>query len=115
MDFVYEGRQRRMISFPLGGIGSGCIGLSGYGQLIDWEIFNRPNKGSTNGFSHFGIKAEREGRVLDARVLHADIDQGLCGSLTDGFGSGQHRHTLMGFPHFRDCGFEGKFPIAQIV
>lgn len=115
MDFVYEGRQRRMISFPLGGIGSGCIGLSGYGQLIDWEIFNRPNKGSTNGFSHFGIKAEREGRVLDARVLHADIDQGLCGSLTDGFGSGQHRHTLMGFPHFRDCGFEGKFPIAKIV
>ena len=32
------------ISFPLGGIGTGCIGLAGNGELNDWEIFNRPNK-----------------------------------------------------------------------
>ena len=35
MAFIYEGNKRRAISFPLGGIGSGCIGLSGYGQLVD--------------------------------------------------------------------------------
>lgn len=43
----YTGRQLREISFPLGGIGTGSIGLSGSGRLIDWEIFNHANKGST--------------------------------------------------------------------
>ena len=44
----YSGDSLREISFPLGGIGSGSIGLSGNGRLIDWEIFNRPNKCSFN-------------------------------------------------------------------
>lgn len=115
MDFIYSGAKRRQISFPLGGIGSGCIGLSGYGQLIDWEIFNRPNKGSVNGFTHFAIKAEKEGKLIDARVLHADMDQELCGSYAlKKFGEGASRYSLMGFPHFRDCTFEGNYPFAVI-
>lgn len=114
-DFTYRNAKRRQISFPLGGIGSGCIGLSGYGQLIDWEIFNRPNKGSVNGFTHFAIKAECNGKVIDARVLHADMEQELCGSFAQNkFGDGASRYSLMGMPHFRDCTFEGKFPIASI-
>ena len=48
--FLYRGAKTSQISFPLGGIGSGSIGLAGNGRLIDWEIFNRPNKGSVNGF-----------------------------------------------------------------
>ena len=69
--FTFTGKKTREISFPLGGIGSGCIGLAGNGRLMDWEIFNRPNKGSVNGFSHFAIKAEKKGTLLDARVLNA--------------------------------------------
>ena len=61
--FRYEGARTRAISFPLGGIGTGCIGLSGTGRLVDWEIFNRPNKNGYNGFSFFALRAEREGRV----------------------------------------------------
>ena len=38
---------------------------------MDWEIFNRPNKGTVNGFLHFAIKAEHTGKVVDARVLYA--------------------------------------------
>jgi len=41
----FEGRQLRMIAFPLGGVAAGSISLGGRGQLCDWEIFNRPNKG----------------------------------------------------------------------
>ena len=37
---IYEGEALREISFPLGGIGSGCVGLDGYGRLIDWQIEN---------------------------------------------------------------------------
>ena len=42
-DFVYSDEKKQKISFPLGGIGSGCIGLSGNGRFREWEIFNRPN------------------------------------------------------------------------
>ena len=66
--FVYRNEKTSQISFPLGGIGSGCIGLAGNGRLIDWEIFNRPNKGSVNGFSHFAIRAENDDGVTDARI-----------------------------------------------
>ena len=55
----YQGRNTQAISFPLGGIGTGSIGLAGNGMLIDWEIRNRPNKCSHNGFSFLAIKAER--------------------------------------------------------
>ena len=41
---IYENEYLNEISFPLGGIGSGCIGLAGNGRLIEWEICNRPNK-----------------------------------------------------------------------
>ncbi len=111
----YSGKNRRAISFPLGGIGSGCIGLSGYGQLIDWEIFNRPAKGSCNGLSHFAIKADDGTKVWDAKVLHADIDTECMGSFSlHNFGHGSPRSTMMGFPHFKDCIFKGEFPFAQI-
>ena len=111
----YSGKNRRAISFPLGGIGSGCIGLSGFGQLIDWEIFNHPAKGSGNGLSHFAIKADDGTQVLDAKILHADIDTDCMGSFVqNNFGHGIPRSTMMGFPHFKDCTFTGEFPLAQI-
>ena len=50
---IYSGKNLREISFPLGGIGSGSIGLAGNGELIDWEIFNRPNKGCNNLYTFF--------------------------------------------------------------
>ena len=34
----YKGKKLREISFPIGGIGTGSIGLKGDGRLVDWEI-----------------------------------------------------------------------------
>ena len=116
--FTFEGAKTREISFPLGGIGSGCIGLAGNGQLIDAEIFNRPNKGSHLGFTHFAVKAEDEVNVLDARVLHSDVQPPYTGKmqrpLYNGFGFGPDRESLAGLPHFRTSKFIGTFPIARI-
>lgn len=122
---LYRGEKTKEISFPLGGIGTGCIGLAGNGRLIDWEIFNRPNKGSVNGFSHFAIKAEvessisSEGEVLDARVLHGDLQPPYMGDLGTprfaSFGFGPRREYLTGMPHFRDVEFRGEFPVAEII
>ena len=42
---VFSGDQLKMLAFPLGGVAAGSLALGGRGQLRDWEIFNRPNKG----------------------------------------------------------------------
>lgn len=116
--FIYTGSKTKEISFPLGGIGTGCIGLSGNGRLIDWEIFNKPNKGGVNNFSHFAIKAETEDEVVDARVLQGDLQSPYIGEYNKphftGFGFGPHRSTLAGIPHFEDLEFIGEFPLAKI-
>ncbi|SFA74031.1 Uncharacterized protein, contains GBA2_N and DUF608 domains [Cohnella sp. OV330] len=120
MSRIYKGMKTREISFPLGGIGTGSIGLAGNGRLIDWEIFNRPNKRSMNGYSHFCIKAEQEGRVLDARALNGDLQAPYVGQprrgapLHSGYGFGPDTETMAGLPHFRDTEFEGQFPFASL-
>ena len=116
---TYRGAKRQEISFPIGGIGSGCIGLDGTGRLVDWEIFNRPNKGSLNSFSHFGVKAEADGRTLDARVMHGDLLGSHMGRYRErpgyiGYGFGPARELLAGVPHFRDTAFHGEFPLARV-
>ncbi|MBQ4158549.1 MAG: hypothetical protein IJD86_10500 [Clostridia bacterium] len=115
----YTGNRRREICFPIGGIGTGCIGLDGTGRLRDWEIFNRPNKGSLNGFTHFGIKAQREGKTIDARVMNGDLLSSCMGQYTDlpgyhSYGYGPSRSEMSGVPHFKDTEFEGEFPLAKV-
>ena len=111
---LYTKDYLKEISFPMGGIGTGCIGLSGNGTLVDWEIFNRPNKGGDNGFSHFAVKASRNGKTVDARVLCSDDNSRLSGEYGHGFGSGKRAVSMQGFPHFRDASFIGEFPVAEI-
>jgi non-lysosomal glucosylceramidase len=116
-NFLYTGNKTNEISFPLGGIGSGCIGLAGNGRLIDWEIFNTPNKNSFNGFSFFAIKAEHQGQIRLAKVLNGDIHAPYSGSgkgKFNGFGFGVERETLAGLPHFKRTTFKGEFPVAEV-
>ncbi|MBQ7638590.1 MAG: hypothetical protein IJS90_06800 [Clostridia bacterium] len=111
---VYKKEALKNISFPLGGIGTGCIGLSGTGSLIDWEIWGRPNKGGDNGFSHFAVKASKDGKTIDTRVLCCDDDTFLTGEYGHGYGAGKRAVSMQGFPHFRDATFTGEFPIATV-
>ena len=112
---VYTKEALREISFPLGGLGTGSIGLAGNGSLIDWEIFNRPNKGGDNGFSHFAVKAAKNGETVDARVLCADDNSSLSGVYGHGYGAGKPAVSMQGFPHFRDAVFTGEFPVARVA
>jgi len=116
--FQYTGQNTKEISFPLGGIGAGCIGLGGNGRLIDFEIFNRPNKNTYNGFSHIAVKAEDDNGVVNARVLNGDIQPSYMGEPNGGnfggFGFGVTRSALAGLPHFEENTFTAKFPFASI-
>lgn len=111
---VFTGRQTDEISFPLGGIGTGSIGLAGNGRLIDWEIKNIPDKGSVNGYTHFAVKAEKNGKLKDARVICGDVYKNLSGQTGKDFGYGLTNTSMEGFPHFRECVFTGEFPVADV-
>ncbi len=118
--FAYKGERTRHIAFPLGGIGSGGLSISGSGRLIDWSIRNRPALQGYNGYSHFAIKAERGGELVDARVLNGPYDLNPSGApglrkMFDGFGHGANRQTLVGVPHFHEVDFYGRFPTADLV
>ena len=71
------------IAFPLGGIGTGTVSLSGRGELRDWEIFNRPAKGRYLPFTFFALwcrpaDGQPITRVLERRLLAPFVgDRGL--------------------------------------
>ena len=83
----FRGRQLRMISFPLGGVAAGSLGLGGRGQLVNWDIFNRPNKGYRPPYAFPAIWALAGGAKPVARVLEAHIQPPYEGS--DGLGCRQ--------------------------
>ena len=108
------------VSFPLGGIGTGSVGLSGDGRLIDWELFGRPNRMTINGFTHFAIRAEGDGIPADCRVLQGDTTGDFMGGLhrgnhSWGYGHGPNRATMAGFRHFRQTAMEGFYPVGQVT
>jgi hypothetical protein len=89
---TYKKEDLREISFPIGGIGTGSIGLSGRGLLKDIEIFNRPNMGSWIPRTFPIIRIKTEGEVPIARVLasapqppYTPIDGGKFHANGEGF------------------------------
>ena len=68
----YTKENLNELIFPLGGIGTGSIGLAGNGALVDWEIFNRPNKGSIHPYTGFAVRAEYPNGRSVTRFLQGD-------------------------------------------
>ena len=115
---IYTGQALKEIIFPLGGIGTGSIGLAGDGRLCDWEIFNRPNKGSYNGYSHICVVAQTQGKRY-VKILNGDLAKELMGRYSKrtfgGYGYGPDGFTMCGFPHFKETLFRGEFPFATLT
>jgi non-lysosomal glucosylceramidase len=105
---VFEGPQLKMIAFPLGGVAAGSISLGGRGQLRDWEIFNRPNKGYTPSYAFPSIWARVGNRKPVARVLEARILPPYEGA------SGLGSNNAPGLPRLAAAKFTGEYPLAHI-
>jgi non-lysosomal glucosylceramidase len=106
----FAGRNLRMIAFPLGGIGTGTISLGGRGQLRDWEIFNRPDKGNSvrYGFPAVWAKVgdhDPVGKVLEAR-LQPPYEMNASGLGAD---------NAPGLPRLAEGTFTGAYPFAHIA
>lgn len=119
MTAIYEKERLREVRFPLGGLGAGNVSLAGNGALVDWEQAGVANKGTYNGFTHFAIKAERDGVLLDARALLSDAPGPRTGRLEDGcrnagYGFGPNRYSCLGMPHFETARMQVDFPFAQL-
>lgn len=114
---LYEGKKTKNISFPIGGIGTGSIGLLGNGGLGDFEIFGKPCKNSGFGYTFFAVRA-KNATLTDTRVLQGDTNESLMGNHSSagwrGFGFGPAFDSMAGFPHFREVKFDGSFPIARL-
>jgi uncharacterized protein (DUF608 family) len=105
---VFRGRQLAMLAFPLGGVGAGSVSLGGRGQLRDWEIFNRPDKGNALSYAFPSIwvqagQSHPVARVLEARILPPYEGQ-------SGLGSG----NAPGLTRLAGATFTGEFPFARI-
>ncbi|MFI6937658.1 GH116 family glycosyl-hydrolase [Streptomyces sp. NPDC050418] len=102
----YRGAELARIALPVGGIGTGCISLGGRGQLLDWELFNRPGKGFTPQ-SFFCV------RTADASGVHTRV---LESELLDHEYAGPHGSpsALHGLPRFRTGEFAAAYPFGQV-
>lgn len=105
----HTGRQLARVSCPLGGIGTGGIGLGGRGNLQDWQIFNRADIGNALEYS-FGCMYVKQGSaapysvVLERRLLPPyDLTQ-------EGLGFA----NVPGLPRLNEATFLGSFPTARV-
>jgi non-lysosomal glucosylceramidase len=104
----YSGRALAQIGFPLGGIGTGSISLGGRGQLRDWEIYNRPDKGRSPDYAFASIWLKNEDSKPIAHVLEAQLMPPFASQ------SGLGPANAPGLSRLQGATFAGDFPVARI-
>jgi non-lysosomal glucosylceramidase len=105
---VFAGRQLTQIAFPLGGVGAGSISLGGRGQLRDWEIFNRADKGNSPSYAFPALWVQSGDGKPIAKVLEARIQPPYQGENGLGF------KNVPGLERLAAATFTGEFPLARI-
>ncbi len=104
----FSGRALAQIAMPLGGVAAGSISLGGRGQLRDWEIFNRPDKGNAPAYSFASVWAKAGGAKPVAMVAEARYLPPFEGQ--NGLGA----NNAPGLPRLRGATFHASYPIARI-
>ena len=102
-------RSSRRFSFPLGGVGAGSIGLGGRGQLRDWQIFNRPDRGNAPGYAFPAIRVNGGAPPPFVSVLEARLRPPYQGN----FGLGSR--SAPGLQRLESARFTGEYPLAQVA
>jgi non-lysosomal glucosylceramidase len=105
---VFSGRQTEMLAFPLGGIGTGSISLGGRGQLRDWEIYNRPDKGRSPEYAFASLWVKSADGKPVAHVLESRLAPPYAS--TAGLGPG----NAPGLSRLESATFTGEFPLAHL-
>jgi non-lysosomal glucosylceramidase len=109
---TYDRDHVEKIALPVGGIGTGTVSLGGRGNLMDWEIMNRPAKGYTPYAGQqtgpfFAIHVE-DGSSSFTRVLEGPLP---LSAYEASHGSTAVNH---GLPRFRNVSFAAAYPLGQV-
>lgn len=113
---VYRGRNLLQIALPMGGIGTGCICLNGYGGLQDFSIRHAPatsampdrHQPTDAGCAILHLPEKSQTRLLEGPFPAEKIyDQGLK---SQGYRGG----GFEGLPRFRECAFRGEYPFGVV-
>lgn len=97
--FVARGAELAKIGMPVGGLCTGQLYLGGDGRLMNWDIFNQPQR------------SLGDGNYKNPPDQTSPIDQGFAIRWRGASGEGRHtldRHT------FRDTEFQGQYPIGTV-
>ncbi len=110
---TYDRDHVERIALPLGGIGTGTVSLGGRGNLVDWEIMNRPAKGfvpwsgqQTGPF--FALRVAGDGEPF-SRALEGPLP---LSAYEASHGSTAVNH---GLPRFRNVAFAAAYPLGQVL
>ena len=113
----YQGSSLDRTVLPVGGIGTGTIGFSGYGALRDWEIMNVPAKGFVplvNGqinnpcptlLLRYAVKGQAPAiKVLEGSLPYGSYE-GAAGSVA----------PTANLPRFRHVKFRTAYPLGEVI
>ncbi|MFV0504267.1 MAG: GH116 family glycosyl-hydrolase [Lachnospirales bacterium] len=94
--------------FLLGGIGTGNISVGARGELTDYEIFGKPNKGYKPDYSFFCIRVENEDGSHVEKILESEF--------TSMFNKpfGYASEELAGIPRFEKTNMVGEYPFVWV-
>jgi non-lysosomal glucosylceramidase len=95
-------------AFPLGGVGTGTVSVGARGDLRDWEIANRPAKGTRLPFTFFAIRSARPGREAVTKVLEGPLTGPHEGD--QGYDAGR----VAGLPRLASSRMRGEYPLLRI-
>jgi len=105
----YDSNHLRRLALPLGGIGTGTVSLGGRGNLLSWEVVNRPAKLFTPDSCFFALYAKPAGQDAVCRALEGQIDE------ADYEGASGCPVPNHGLPRFRKCSFRAAYPLGQVL
>ena len=105
---VFEEPFLSEIAFPLGGIGTGTVSLGGRGELRDWEIANKPDKGHMLSNTFFALWFREEG------VKYRPDLALLCFFPNDVFWCGEERYLRYAKPRLATDGEPESLPLRDV-
>ena len=102
----YDAERLNEIAMPIGGIGTGFFCLGGRGDLRDFQLMSRPNRGWKPMYSHLLVWT-RSSAGAKMRVLEKALPGGFAGD------SG-NPEVFAAFPRFEHATFEASYPLGRV-
>jgi uncharacterized protein (DUF608 family) len=104
----YSGDSLKNIAYPIGGIGTGDVLVSGRGNILEWEIFGRAEQDELPPYmTFFAIHAEKPNGDKFNRILEGIMPDDQSNPF------GIPRQQLTGIPRFSSCTHQSDFPFAR--